>query len=299
MKNYMGGKIAFISYEVQQKYSVEFMEDEDSLLLDFLKSKNLNIERIVWNDPTVNWTEYEVAILKSPWDYHEKVSEFYNWLDKLESNHVKVLNSEKLVRWNSDKHYLKEIADAGLNVIPTVFLEKGARPNISDIFDELNTDKIIIKPCVSAGAKNTVIFHRSDGTLRQEAIYQSLSLDSYLAQPFFDEIYTGEWSYLFFNGSYSHSVLKVPKNGDFRVQHYLGGSIIPGEAKPEEILQAAAYIQRFASDTLYARVDGLIRNGKLYLMELELIEPYLFLYAYPDALENYYQALTYHLQNTE
>ncbi|MDQ3392780.1 MAG: hypothetical protein M3512_01500 [Bacteroidota bacterium] len=255
----------------------------------------MRIERIIWNDPAVNWADYEIAILKSPWDYHEKLTDFYTWLDMLESSQVSVLNSDKLVRWNSDKHYLKEIADAGLNVISTLFLEKGTRPDITNLFDQLGTDKIIIKPCVSAGAKSTAILRRSDVHLKQNSIYQSLRIESYMAQPFFDEIYLGEWSYLFFNGIYSHSVLKVPKNGDFRVQHYLGGSIIPAEPKSEEILQAAAYIEQFASDTLYARVDGLIRNGRLYLMELELIEPYLFLNAHTDALENYYHALAYQL----
>lgn len=210
MNTYIEKKIAFISYEVQQKYTLASMEDEDALLLGFLKSKGLSIERLVWNDPTVNWADYEIAVLKSPWDYHEKINDFYTWLGILEFNHVKVLNSNKLVRWNSDKHYLKEIAAAGLNVIPTVFLEKGTSPNIYNLFDQLNTDKIIIKPCVSAGARNTLILRQKDFHLERNAIYQLVSIESYLAQPFFDEIYLGEWSYLFFNGSYSHSVLKVP-----------------------------------------------------------------------------------------
>ncbi len=112
-----------------------------------------------------------------------------------------------------------------------------------------------------------------------------------MAQPFMPEIADGEWSYLFFNGKFSHSLLKKPAEGDFRVQHYHGGTISKVAASPEQIKSAGLYVEKFATDTLYARVDGIHRNGELYLMELELIEPYLFLNTAPEAFHNYYVAL--------
>jgi glutathione synthase/RimK-type ligase-like ATP-grasp enzyme len=284
-------KIAYICYQNKGKYSAGVYHDEEALLLEFLQGKGLHIERQIWNDTAVNWGQYDLAILKSPWDYHEHIKEFYAWMDTLQSLNVRMLNPYELVKWNSDKHYLKDIADAGMMVIPSRFLEKGSRQELLPLFDELHTDKLIIKPCVSAGAKNTMLLTRDSMKEQQDKILQMLTEESYLVQPFMKEIYEGEWSYLFFNGVFSHSLLKVPGNGDFRVQHYHGGSIQSPAATQEGINDAAAFVERFAKGTLYARVDGVMVDGRLHLMELELIEPYLFLDTHADAFENYYNAL--------
>jgi glutathione synthase/RimK-type ligase-like ATP-grasp enzyme len=113
-----------------------------------------------------------------------------------------------------------------------------------------------------------------------------------MIQPFLKEIEDeGEWSLLFFNGQYSHSLLKKAKSGDFRVQHYLGGSIHPQSPSEEQIAVAKQYVTLFAKCCLYARVDGVYVNGAFNLMELELIEPFLFLFTHPQAYENYAKAL--------
>jgi glutathione synthase/RimK-type ligase-like ATP-grasp enzyme len=285
-------KLAFITYQIQEKYTSGTAYDEDAELLRFLKQKGIHIEQEIWNDPDVEWTQYDLAIIKSPWDYHEHINEFYLWLEQIRSLGVQLLNSTDIVKWNSDKHYLKEIADAGLNVIPTLFLEKGTTPDISVLFLKLKTEQLIIKPCVSAGAKNTWNIRIDTVETYRDEIYELLKDESYMAQPFMPEIVDGEWSYLFFNGRFSHSLLKKPAKGDFRVQHYHGGTISKVTASPEQIKSAGLYVEKFATDTLYARVDGVHRDGELYLMELELIEPYLFLNTDPEAFQNYYVALT-------
>lgn len=284
-------KIAYVSYQIQEKYTSATV-DEDKSLLDFLTGKGLSIARVIWNDLAVDWKNYDVAVIKSPWDYHEHIAEFRQWLDHLESLNVKLLNPYERVRWNMDKHYLGEIAASGLSVIPSFFLEKGARLNLNALSTYFNTEKLIIKPCISAGAKNTYILTAQNLTDQEAQINGLLQEETFVAQPFMPEIHNGEWSFLFFNGKYSHCLLKVPKDGDFRVQSYHGGSVNVQESVDKHIKSATAYVEQYAKGCLYARVDGLIVNGALSLMELELIEPYLFLDTHQEAFESYYQALS-------
>src|ERR1700710_208038 len=115
-------KIAYITYQGQTRYTTENNFDENVDLLTCLIEKGLDIERQIWNDPEVNWGQYDVAVLKSPWDYHQNFEAFNNWLDQLESLGIRLLNAYDTVRWNMDKHYLKEIAAAGYDVIPSLFL---------------------------------------------------------------------------------------------------------------------------------------------------------------------------------
>lgn len=283
-------KIAYVSYHIQEVYT-PITEDEESTLLNFLLEKGLAIERVIWNDPLVDWGKYNLAILKSPWDYTDHLTDFKQWLNHLESLGIKLLNPFDKVRWNMDKHYLQEIADGGLPVIKSLYLEKGSVLDLSSLLASFNVDQLIIKPCVSAGAKHTYVLREDNFTEHQEQINDLLKENAFIVQPFMKEVFEGEWSFLFFNGIFSHCLLKVPKDGEFRVQHYYGGSVSVQETADKYIQEAKAYVDQFAKGCLYARVDGLLVNEELNLMELELIEPYLFLNSHPGSLENYYQAL--------
>lgn len=290
-------KTAFISYQKQEKYSTETHHDEDEILLKFLLDKGLEIERTVWNDHRVDWGLYDVALLKSPWDYHEYFSDFNAWLDKLEALGVRLLNPNSIIRWNSDKHYLKEIADSGPAVIASLFLEKDTKPELREFFGKFNTQKLIIKPCVSAGAKNTLTVTPENKADRQNELHALLREESFLVQPFMEEIQNGEVSFIFIGGQYSHSVLKLPKSDDFRVQHYYGGTIQNYEPKAEHITAALEYVSLYAGGCLYARVDGLLVKDNFQLMELELIEPYLYLGEHPEGYQHYYEALLNFINN--
>lgn len=283
-------KITVVGYKKEERLSQGVANDEDTELIHFLRNKDLPVVPTIWNDETVDWGSFDVAVIKSPWDYHNHLTEFWSWLDRLEKLGVKVLNPAEIIKWNSDKHYLKDIAQKGLPVIPSGYIEKGGRFD-TDFFDHFNTDKLVIKPCVSAGAQNTMTISKSNVTERLEEVNNLLKEQDFIVQPFVEEIKNGEWSFLFFNGNYSHCVLKTPKQGDFRVQHYHGGSISYPTPDPLHIEQAGAYLKSLPQATLYARVDGILINDSFQLMELELIEPYLFLNGDQRVLENYYQAL--------
>ncbi|RPE08669.1 hypothetical protein EGT74_16655 [Chitinophaga lutea] len=292
----MAKKIALVTYQVQEKYSAGVNDNEDTQLQAWLQDKGLAVEMVVWNNPAAEWTAFDAAILKSPWDYHEQPDAFYAWLRAMEQQGVRVLNSPDRVIWNSNKKYLVEIAGSGLPVIPTVLLPRGSRPDLAALYTQWNTDKIVVKPCVSAGAKNTLLLPQDEVTARQAEVYALIAEEDYLAQPYLPEVEQGEWSFLFFGGQFSHSLLKVPKDGDFRVQHYHGGTFRTAASTAAFEEKAAEYVRRFGADTLYARVDGLIRDDEFYLMELELIEPYLYLSTAPQGFENYYKALRHFLQ---
>ena len=285
-------KIAYVCYNIQKKYTSEVVKDEDVLLLDFLKEKGMDIHREVWTNPSVNWAEYDLILIKAPWDYHENITAFYNWLDKLKSLSIPLLNPYKIIKWNSDKHYLLDIAIAGLNIITTLFLEKNAKLQPEYLFRQLNSEKLIVKPCISAGAKNTFVLTPENFSIHQNKIEDLLKNEALLVQPFIQEVETdGEWSFIFLDGKFSHSVLKKPRSGDFRVQHTFGGTIHLNEIEELHIETAKKFVDRFAKGCLYARVDGVLVNNEFLLMELELIEPFLFLSYNPLGFDNYYSAL--------
>lgn len=285
-------KIAYVTYEDQGKYTSN-VENEDQKLLHFLQNKGLDITEEIWSDPSVQWQQYDVAVLKSPWDYFDRIGEFYDWLRRIESLKVRLLNPIDIVLWNSDKHYLQDIAEAGLPVTPTLFIEKGEIPDLMPFFEKFSSDKLIIKPSVSGGSKNTFKFTREDVTKLEPKIEELLQEEGFMVQPFLPQIQEeGEWSLLFFNGKFSHCLLKKAKAGDFRVQHYLGGTIHPQTPSPGLLESAQQYIDQFAKGCLHARVDGVMVNGVFHLMELELIEPFLFLFTDENSYDNYYRGLS-------
>lgn len=284
-------KIAYICYEIQERYVVASIPDEDSRLLAFLREKGLDITREIWTDTSINWTDYDLILLKSPWDYFDRIHEFYTWLKQLKDAGITMCNSYETVKWNSDKHYLQDMITAGFPVIPSQFLEQGSQPDLAEFFGIFDTDKLIVKPCISGGAKNTIIITREKIAELTPHVIQLLQTEDFMVQPFIKEIKEGEWSMLFFDGTFSHAVLKVPKAEDFRVQHYHGGIVQPQIPDTSLVKAAGAFLTRFAPDSLYARVDGIVINGEFTLMELELIEPLLFLDSDPSSYERYYQAL--------
>jgi glutathione synthase/RimK-type ligase-like ATP-grasp enzyme len=282
-------KIAFVCYETENlsAYAVQ----EDGMLFDFLQSKGLHVMRVQWHDKNIHWEEFDVVILKSPWDYHYQYDAFMDWLADLNRLGIAILNPYDVVRWNSDKHYLQQMTDEGFNVIPSVFLEPGESHDLQALFEYFKTDQLIVKPCISAGSKQTIMVARESIDQHAAAIDDMTREESFMVQPFLPQIYEGEWSYLFFDGIFSHCILKRPKAGDFRVQLGFGGTTHLQQPTDDAIKSAQVFVDRFAKDCLYARVDGVVINGKFTLMELELIEPMLYFPDAPYGLDKYHAAL--------
>lgn len=285
----MNPKVAVVSYFSVGAYGANTI-NEDEILSNILTELGIENQIVAWSDPKVDWAEFSCLLIKSVWDYFDFYPQFLVWIEKIKDMGIPVLNDLDTIRWNSTKAYLLEIQERGIPTIAGKIITKES--DLEEAVFSLNTENVVIKPLVSGGAKNTFKIPVSKLSQYEEKISKLLEDEAFLVQPFVPEVAeVGEYSLLFFNGVFSHAVLKTPAREDFRVQHYFGGTI--QEILPSDtMLESAKRIMReFAGNTLYARVDGVEINGVFHLMELELIEPYLFLGLSQKAIPNYKQAL--------
>ena len=287
----MSQYVAIASYVSVGAYDANTV-DEDALLSNLLTEMGIANRIVAWSDPEVDWSEFTQVLIKSTWDYFDYYPEFLVWLDRLEMQGIPVLNEVATLRWNSSKNYLLEIESNGFPCVAGKLLPKGSLVTLDQLFDGVPAEQLVVKPLVSGGAKNTLKISRTDEPAVLEKVLQWVQEEDFLVQPYIKEIVAvGEYSLIFFNAAFSHAVLKTPAPADFRVQHYYGGTI--QEITPDASLMAAAQtlVDRYAKNTLYARVDGVLIDGVFHLMELELIEPYLFLGLSDKAIPNYKAAL--------
>lgn len=260
--------------------------DDDQALLPALASVGFDAEIRLWRDP-IEWTRYDGVLLRSTWDYFERPAEFLAWLATLERAGVRCFNEPALVGWNADKRYLRELASKGVETVPTLWFEAGPGATPAEIAARVAVegwDDVVLKPTVSAGAWRTHRMGRAELAGAGAAIDEILDAGGLLVQPFLPEVVAdGEHSLLFFDGVFSHAALKRAKPGDYRVQWTHGGTQVAESVSPSLVGQARAVLDAAPSPGLYARVDGIVRDGRFVLMELEQIEPFLFLAQAPEA----------------
>jgi len=270
------------------------LTDDDRLLIEPLRSRGFAAEPAVWSDPDVHWSGCDAVILRSCWDYHLRLAEFLAWVGGLEKAGVRLWNPPEMVRWNANKNYLRDLESRGIPVVPTFWPEQ--RVSLPEQLRSLGWDRAVIKPRVSATAHRTMLVSADDAADAQSLADELLAGPGVMVQQFMDGIRTsGEWSLVFFSAEFSHAVIKIPKAGDFRVQHDFGGSEESAEP-PREIREAAArVIAALEQPPLYARVDGVESGGRFLLMELELIEPALFLGFTGDAAHRFAKSVADHL----
>lgn len=283
--------IAIVSYFSTGAYDTNTI-DEDKLLSGILTELGVSHEIQAWSDPKVDWSSFSHLLIKSTWDYFDFYPQFLQWIEKVKASGIPVLNDLDTIRWNSSKEYLLEIESKGFPTIAGLMLEKGSKPALEQIQEKVKSDILVVKPLISGGAKNTLKIPVSEWANFEEQVTQLVKEEAFLAQPFVKEVAeVGEYSLVFFNQQFSHAVLKTPAKSDFRVQHYFGGTI--QEIQPDSSLldSAQKLINAFGKGTLYGRVDGVLIDGIFHLMELELIEPYLFLGLSDKAIPNYREAL--------
>ena len=223
-------KIAFITYD-----KIPHLLVSEQSFSKFAEQFDIHIEPVIWSTET-DLNEYDMIIIRTPWDYFLRYKEFSDWLESLTKINVPIWNSLKVISENIHKFYLKDIENNGIPIIPTEFIPKSSLISIHDILDKRNWDKAVIKPAISGGAYKTFVISKNEPCI-QEKLDDLLKENDIMIQKFSDEIQTGEWSLLFFNKKYSHSVLKVPKPDDFRVQSEFGGEYLYNEASVKLIEQ--------------------------------------------------------------
>ena len=251
---------------------------DDAPLLAELGQLGVESVVCVWNDASVDWSAFDAVLIRTIWDYYKHHAAFLAWLDRLDQRGVQTINDSALLRWNSDKRYLVELAKTGVTTIPTRVT--GAQ-DLSSVVAASSARQVVIKPTVSGSAWQTLRGDIRDDAFMAEVAKLPHQLD-YLVQPFVPEIVSaGEWSLLYFDGVFSHAVIKRPAAGDYRVQDEHGGSFasaVPNAAILQAAEQALAAVATLGhSKPAYVRVDGVVSGGRFLIMELEMIEPFLFL----------------------
>jgi hypothetical protein len=264
---------------------------DDRLLLEPLAQRGIYAEPAIWNDATQNWSSFDAVILRSTWDYHLQPEEFLCWIDWLRDALVPLWNPHTRVRWNANKTYLRDLDAQGVAVVPTIWPEAADRISLRHRMRELGWTKAVVKPRISATAHRTQLVTLEDADSAQPLFDEIRSGPGVMVQKFMDSILkNGEWSLIFFEREFSHAVLKKPAAGDFRVQNDFGGSETVTDP-PAHVLESAGALLHAVEPTLYARVDGVVEEGKFLLMELELIEPALFLASHPIAPATFADAI--------
>ena len=276
------------------------LTEDDHLAVKALKKHGIHVEAALWTDPDINWSRFSAVVIRSCWDYHLKQEAFRIWLERLEQGGVTLWNPYETVRWNMDKVYLNDLQERGMHILDSVWLAKEGKADLNTLMQDRGWTKVVVKPMVSAAANNTESIHLENAIDYQREFETLLSKGGVIVQDFAEEINSdGEWSLIFFNKEYSHSVIKHPQHGDFRVQFDFSGKVHPSEAPHHLIAQAQKVVNAVPGELLYARVDGIERSGILTLMELELIEPHLFFELDGEAPQRFANALVCSLVQKE
>jgi len=250
---------------------------DDRLAAIELQRTGEHVIPAIWRDASIDWAGFDLVVLRSMWDYHLHADEFNGWLDRLEAATSRVWNPVSLARWNADKRYLRELERAGIPIVPTVWYERGDRPDIARVMDEMGWSEAVAKPMVSSTAFRTWRIPRARAADSQTEFHELLFERPAMLQEFMPEFQLqGEWSVTLIDGKHMHTVLKHAVPGDFRVQEEFGGTtekVAPPEGLVDHALRTAAAAP---APWLYARVDGVRTARGFVVSELEMLEPGLF-----------------------
>jgi len=250
----------------------------DKLLIEPMKTFGWDAEEISWRNESINWDDYNAVIVRSTWDYQKDHEKFLDVLEKINNSSAHLENDLELMKWNMNKKYLFDLEQKGVKIVDTLWKSNFNLDEVENSFENFNSEEIIIKPNISANADNTFRLTKAKFVEIKNQLKLIFTNREFMIQPFMKNIIDeGEYSLFFFNGEFSHCVLKKPKEKDFRVQEEHGGkfkSIIPTE---QQKTIGKNIIYKLAVLPLYGRTD-LVRtaDNDFALMELEAIEPSLY-----------------------
>lgn len=289
------------------------LDREDAPLVSALAERGVHAEAVVWDDRTVDWSAYDLVLIRSTWDYAQRRAEFLTWAAAVERTST-LANPYAVVRWNTDKHYLRELEQAGVPVVPTMWLEPDRHLSSRALHTRFPADgDFVIKPAVSAGSLDTGRYTAIDAGSRGLAIQHARRLleadRTVMVQRYLQSVdRVGERAHVFIAGEYSHTVLKsaMLDGPDVGVDGiYKQEEMSPAEASEAEVDMAREVIRQaralltgapegddVAEPFLYARVDVVSGDdGRPVLLELEMVEPSLFTSMADGALERFADAV--------
>ena len=259
---------------------------EQELLKSAFEAQGLKVDITYWDNPTYEWQETKSVLFRTIWDYFERFDEFWDWLEQVKTK-TRLINSYELIKWNIDKHYLKDMSSWGIETVPTYFADKGCNMKLHEIAKRNQWKDLVIKPAISASAFKTYKILANEIQANEKLFNSLVQERNMLVQPYFETItQLGEASLMVFDGKFTHAILKKAQPGDFRVQDDFGGTVhnyIPTKA---EINFAEKVFETCKTKPVYGRVDIVWDNDKnFYLSELEIIEPELWIRNYPKCAE--------------
>lgn len=266
--------------------------NDDNLIIPLLKSQEIEAVFKVWDDPTVDWSSFDCVLIRSTWDYTEKIEQFTLFINTLPKE-IKLFNSRDIILNNFNKSYLFNLKEKGFEIIPSL---KGivSHELIQEAFTTFKSDKIIIKPLIGAGASGIQVINKINSNSFIESATEEI------VQPFQESIsIDGEISLIFFNNEFSHAILKVPKKDDFRSQEEFGSKITSFTPDIETIDYSSNVLESITTDSLYARID-LLKNKNnewRYVGEVELTEPALYLSYDDESPQRFCNAITKRLKS--
>lgn len=257
--------------------NLEAYECYDSLLKGPMASLGWRVLDISWRNKQIDWNDFEAVIIRSTWDYQLHCEEFLAVLNVISQSKATLMNCLDLVRWNINKNYLATLESEGVLIVPTLWQENYSAALLENAFATFETDNLIIKPCISAGASDTYRLNKKAQKIEHRELEKLFNKREFMLQPFMPSIIEeGEFSLFYFNSQFSHAILKKPQSNDFRVQEEYGGQLTL--IQPSETLKTAAKqaLVHLPNKPLYARLDFVRSADSFLLMEAELIEPSLY-----------------------
>lgn len=283
-------RCAFLTLENPAGYVID-----DDLAYQPLQELGWRVEAIPWSRPGVSWSSYDAVVIRSTWDYAAVPQKFLAALAAIEQSGAPLFNDLQTVRWNLDKTYLRSLAERDVPIVPTAWRERLHRGELAALFDEAGSEEIVVKPVVGAGAIGAFRLERGSLTPQRAAEVEAYYADrALMAQPFLKAITSeGEYSLFYFDGQFSHAIQKVPQPGDFRVQEEHGSQILSTAADAQLRAAGDRAVQAIGNVPLYARADLVRANhgNDFWLIELELVEPSLYLRMDDQSPQRFAEAL--------
>lgn len=249
------------------------------LSFDAMAELGWNVDSVSWRNPSHDWNQYNAVYICTPWDYPDDPDLFMTTLEAIENSSAQLINPISLVRWSLAKSYLRDLAERGGAVVPSLWFDHFDAGQVSGWFERLGSGQVVIKPEVGTNSKHQFMLRDPVSHEQLETLKQVYRERPFFVQPFVSNAQTeGEYSLFFFGGEYSHAILKTPEQGDFRSQEEYGAEIKSVVATAEQVGAAEKLLALVDPQPTYVRVD-LVRDdaGNYLLMELELIEPSLYL----------------------
>ncbi len=250
-------------------------DPDQDLMIGALSAAGIDASLAAWDDERANWASFDICVLRATWDYHERPDDFLNWCAHV-ARVSRLENPLDVVRWNIHKGYLQDLERAGLDIVPTAFLEKGSDPDLKSIMDRRGWADVVVKPCISAASANTRRFTIDEAPAGTDFLRSLASERDMMVQLFMPSVDTpgsGERAAMLIGGELTHAIEKKPRFAD---DDESVSDELPVTDEERDLFERALAV--VPGDVLYARLDTMAdAEGTRLISELEVIEPSLFL----------------------